>query len=161
MPKQDFNINTKSAYAGELYGITITNSQRNSYLANSDGKIQYGYAVKRVSDRKADVGVDSNGMIAGIVLRSLNNEQATRPGDGTVYFRKNDAMAVCEEGYVVVECTGAVAGGKVYVAADGTISSSATGNTQATNATFYLSTDDSGMAVVWVENYMGKTVAAA
>lgn len=161
MPKQDYNINTKSAYAGELYGLTVTNSQRNTYLANSDGKIQYGYAVKSVGNRRADVGVDANGMIAGIVLRSLNNEQAKRPGDGTVYFRANDAMSVVEEGYVVVECTGATAGGKVYVAADGTISASATGNTEATNAKFYLASDESGMAVIWVENYMGKSVATA
>jgi hypothetical protein len=161
MPKQDFNINTKSAYAGELYGITITNSQRNTYLANTDGKIQYGYAVKSVGGRRADVGVDSNGLIAGIVLRSLNNEQAKRPGDGTVYFRANDAMSVVEEGYVVVDCANATAGGKVYVATDGSLSADATGTTEATNARFYIDSDEFGMAVIWVENYLGKTVAAA
>ncbi|MBI0275418.1 hypothetical protein I6H07_06160 [Hafnia alvei] len=153
MPVQNFSINTKSGYAGDLYGITHTNSQRNTYIAD-DNSVSYGVAVNETSSRRCKAGINTNGILTGVAIRTLNNEAATRPSDGSVFFRSGDAIAVMEEGYIQVMVDTAVTkDGDVYIdPTDGSFHTTAgTSNVLAVNAIYYLDAPAGDVAVVWVE----------
>ncbi|MFZ4217054.1 structural cement protein Gp24 [Enterobacter ludwigii] len=162
MPVQDFSINTKAGYAGDLYGLTYTNSQRNTYIAKVANAISYGYAVKSDDGVSADVGSNADGTITGVVIRSLNMEQAKRPGDGSIFFGQGVAMAVLEEGYIQIDCTGARVGDDLYVTADGLFTTDAgAGGTAVINAAIFREADQYGLAVVWVENHLTFAAVSA
>lgn len=153
MPKQDFNINTKSGAAGDTYGINITNSQRNSYVA-ADDSIAYGVAVQKVGDRKCKAGILSTGEITGISMRSNNLEALNRPSDGTVKFRKGDVLSVMEGGYIQVIAQEAVAqDGTVYVDSITGLfyATKADGRVAAINCKYYLSASTGDIVPVYIE----------
>lgn len=102
MPKQDWNINTKEAYAGEQYGLATTNSQRLTYNAGAEMSV-YGLAVKQgATDKEVVVGHNA-GEILGITMREIKLESRTRPGDGTVLIPKGQPLGVMLEGPIMVK----------------------------------------------------------
>jgi len=154
MPEQNFTMNTKAGYAGDLYGLTFTNSQRNTYIASVGGTIEWGCAIKSTDNRTATAGINADGTINGVVIRALNVEQATRPGDGSVFYYEGTALAVLEEGYIQVDMSGAAVGGKVYVTSDGKFTTSSTDGTECTNASVFRAADSDGLTVLWIENHL-------
>lgn len=131
--------------------------QKLTYVAKVADAISYGYAVKSDDGVSADVGVNADGTITGVVIRSLNMEQAKRPGDGSIFFGKGVAMAVLEEGYIQIDCIGAQVGDDLYVTTDGKFTTDASaGGDAVTNANIFREADQFGLTVIWVENHLGK-----
>lgn len=132
MPKQDWNINTKEAYAGEQYGLATTNSQRLTYNAGVEMSA-YGIAVKQgASDREILPGSVS-GQILGVTMRELKLESRTRPSDGTVLIPKGQPLAVMLEGPVVVKLETAITDSSIGVSPDGGFGGVGGNYTKATN----------------------------
>lgn len=134
MPVQNYNINTRDAVAGVLYGMQQTRADVQTYFAEAD--IGYGRAVKAGAGAKGIVaGGDAH--VMGIALRSVNRENLSRPStDGFVTFVAGDAVPVCSDGRVNVniEASGAVVrGAPAYVLPNGNFTPVATGATLCTN----------------------------
>lgn len=133
MPKQDWNINTKEAYAGEQYGIATTNSQRLTFNAGAEMSV-YGLAVKQgATDKEILVGHNA-GEILGVTMRELKLESRTRPGDGTVLIPKGQPLGVMLEGPIMVKLKTAITGATIGVSDTGEFGGVASGYTEATNA---------------------------
>lgn len=134
MPKQDFNINTGFAAAGDVYGLAFTNSQRFTYKAEAEMGAYALAVVKGATSDSCKVG-NSEGEILGITMRQNVLESRTRPGDGTIVIPKGHPLAVMLEGPINVVAKTAVAGEDVYINdTTGEIGGSAgAGYTKATN----------------------------
>lgn len=137
MPKQDWNINTKPAYAGEQYGLATTNSQRLTYSTDA-AMDTYGVAVQQgVASNTVKVGHDA-GAILGITMRELKLESKTRPGDGTVLIPKGQPLGVMLEGAITVKLQTAITGKELGINPKGLFGAVASGTgdavyTKATN----------------------------
>ena len=132
MPKQDWNINTKPAYAGEQYGLATTNSQRLTYSTDAEMSV-YGLAVQQgAASNTIKVGHDT-GRVLGVTMRELKLESKTRPGDGTVLIPKGQPLAVMLEGAVVVKLKTAITDANIGVSAAGEFGGVASGYTKAVN----------------------------
>lgn len=119
MPKQDFTINTREAYAGEQYGLATTNSQRLTFNADADMSA-YGLAVSQgAAANSCKVGLTEKGSILGITMRELKLESRTRPGDGTVLIPKGYPLGVMLEGPIMVKLKTAITDATVGVSAAG------------------------------------------
>lgn len=118
MPKQDWNINTKEAYAGEQYGLATTNSQRLTYNAGAEMSA-YGVAVKQGATDKEIVAGHNAGEILGITMREIKLESRTRPGDGTILIPKGQPLGVMLEGPIMVKLATAIDSATVGVSAAG------------------------------------------
>lgn len=119
MPKQDFTINTREAYAGEQYGLATTNSQRLTFNADADMSA-YGIAVVQgAASNSCKVGLTAAGSILGITMRELKLESKTRPGDGTVLIPKGYPLGVMLEGPIMVKLKTAITSAAIGVSAAG------------------------------------------
>lgn len=170
---QDYNINTPDQVVGELYGISLTNSVRQSYI-NLDGAgqglpVAFGRTVRAVAghDRRAINGqAGSTGTkhaVKGITMRQINQMQQMIPGDGTIWYQAGDAMAVLEAGMISVnlETDTAVAGAFAFVdLADGTFHGAAgAGRIEATNVVFKTSGSAGDIVVVTITQANMQPVA--
>lgn len=132
MPKQDWSINTKEAYAGEQYGLATTNSQRLTFSTDA-AMTHFGLAVQQgVADNTIKVGHNA-GEVLGITMRQLNLEAATRPSDGTVAIPKGWPLGVMLEGPIMVKLVTAITDANIGISATGEFGGVASGYTQATN----------------------------
>lgn len=119
MPKQEWSINTKEAYAGEQYGLATTNSQRLTYSTDAEMSA-YGVAVVQgAAYNTIKVGLTAKGSILGITMRELKLESKTRPGDGTVLIPKGQPLGVMLEGPIMVKLETAITGETIGVSAAG------------------------------------------
>ena len=111
----DYNIYIRKEIVGNLYGLTYTNTDRES--AKCEGLVEWGQGVKVGSgDRKVVQGGVVSGVLYGIAIRSINREENTRPGDGTITYKLGEEAAVLREGTIAVMAKSAVTrGSKVYV----------------------------------------------
>lgn len=134
MPVQNYNINTRDAVAGVLYGMQQTRADIQTYFA--EGEIMYGRAVQDGANPKGIVA-GGEAHVLGIALRSIGRENKLRPSnDGFVTFVAGDAVPVCSDGRVNVniEASGAVVRGEAaYVLPNGNFTPTATGATKCTN----------------------------
>ncbi|QHJ79817.1 MAG: hypothetical protein [Caudoviricetes sp.] len=136
MPKQDWNINTGTGAAGDVYGLAFTNSQRFTYCLDADLKA-YGLGVQQgVRSDTVKIGANA-GQVLGITMRQNVNESATRPGDGTVLLKAGSAQAVMVEGPIQVKLKTAIT--------DRTIGVSATGEFGKVDATYIECTNVTAM----------------
>lgn len=147
MPLQDYNINTRDAVAGSLYGLSYTNSVRHTYINAGAELIPFGVAVQRVigEDRQCALGsalaADATGLIAGFSIRQVNREQEVRPGDGNISYALKSDVGVLHDGYmnVLLKAGAAVQGAAVHIdVTTGEIHGAAIAGTtaQATNVVF-------------------------
>jgi len=177
MPLQDYKLYTRDEVVGALYGISLTNSVRQSYanvLANGNpgAEVGFGLAVKRTDNaaagqtRTAALGVnatpDAEGdnavAIEGLTMRQINKQMTTVPGTGAIAYAPSEVMGVLIDGYIHVEvlagdtgATNAVLNAPVFVhAANGTIHSSpiAGATVQATNLVFDRNNDNGDIGLV-------------
>ena len=119
MPKQDWNINTQPAAAGDVYGLAFTNSQRLTYSTEAAMTV-YGVAVIQGAAANTIKAGMTNGAILGITMRENKLESNTRPGDGTVLIPKGQPLAVMLDGPINVRLKTAITSdGKVGVSAAG------------------------------------------
>lgn len=142
MPVQDYNINTRDAVVGQLYGMQQTRADIQTGMASAE--IEFGQALQNdpLSPRGVKPGMDPlTGKILGVALRQISREAKTRPSDGTVAYKVGEAIPVLQDGRVMIEV--ADAGqisvgqfpyvdnntGKFYIA-------TSTGRTLAGNVTF-------------------------
>lgn len=115
MPVQTYNINIQGAQAGDLYGLTYTNSLRESFRTAVE--CAAGKVVKRgASDREVTLGSAGAGMQFGVVIRQMVVESDFRPNTGAALFPIGSIVPVLLEGTIqLVTIGGATAGGAVYV----------------------------------------------
>lgn len=132
MPKQDFNINTGFAAAGDVYGLAFTNSQRFTYKAEAEMGAYALAVVKGATSDTCKVG-NSEGEILGITMRQNVLESKTRPGDGSIVIPKGHPLAVMIEGPINVVAKTAITSEEVGISAAGEFGGVATGYTKATN----------------------------
>lgn len=123
MPAQSYTINTGDGYEGQLYGLQQTRADIQTGFAENDGGISFGKAVAVGTGERGVVlgasGADAAVVhIAGISVRQIDREAATRPSDGTVVFRKGDTLPVMSDGRIVIKVADAgacVRGARVHV----------------------------------------------
>lgn len=132
MPKQDWNINTKEAYAGEQYGLATTNSQRLTYSTEAEMS-HYGLAVKQGAKANTIVVGHNAGEVLGITMRELKLESKTRPGDGTVLIPVGQPLGVMLEGPIMVKLVTAISSADIGISATGEFGGVAGSYTKATN----------------------------
>lgn len=134
----NYTVYIRKEIVGNLYGLTYTNTDRES--AKAAGLVMWGQGVKRgTTERSCAQGGVVEGTLYGIAIRSINREENTRPGDGTVSYKQNEEVAVLREGTIAVMAKSAVTkGGKVYVddATGEFYGAAGTGRTLALNAKF-------------------------
>lgn len=132
MPKQDWNINTRKAYAGTQYGLATTNSQRLTY--NTDAEMTaYGLAVQQgARSDTIKVGSDT-GRVLGITMRQDVLEAANRPSDGTIKIPKGQPLGVMLEGPINVKLVTAITDEAIGVSATGEFGGVAASYTKAVN----------------------------
>lgn len=118
MPKQDWNINTREAYAGEQYGLATTNSQRLTY--NTEAEMShYGLAVVQgAADNTIKVG-QVDGQILGITMRDIKLMSKTWPGNGEILIPVGQPLGVMLSGPIMVKLVTAISDKTVAVNADG------------------------------------------
>lgn len=134
MPKQDWNINTGKAYAGEMYGIAATNSQRLTY-STEDEQASYGLAVVQgTKDNLIKKGHDA-GAILGITMREIKLESKTRPGDGQILIPLGQPLTVMLSGPIMVKLKTAISDRTIGVSVDGEFGGVDGTYTAATNVT--------------------------
>ena len=111
----NYTVNIRKEVVGNLYGLTYTNSDRES--AKAAGLVMWGQGVKRGSTERSCVqGGVVDGKLYGIAIRSINREENTRPGDGTISYKQGEEVAVLREGTIAVVAKSAVdKDGMVYV----------------------------------------------
>ena len=111
----NYTVYIRKELVGNLYGLTYTNSDRESAMAA--GLVNWGQGVKRgTGERKCIQGGVVGGMLYGIAIRSINREENTRPGDGTISYKQGEEVAVLREGTIAVMAKSAVTrDGQVYV----------------------------------------------
>lgn len=134
MPKQDFTINTAPAFAGDVYGLAFTNSQRLTYSTEA-AMTTYGVGV--LQGAKANtikVGVNP-GPILGVTIREDKLEAALRPSDGTVLIPIGQPLAVMLEGAINVLFQTAITGKAIGVNATGQFGAVGGDYVEVTNAT--------------------------
>lgn len=132
MPKQDFNINTKSAAAGDVYGLAFTNSQRLTYITE-DAQTAYGLAVQQGAKANTiKVGSDA-GEVLGVTMRQNIVESARRPGDGSLVLVAGTPLAVMLDGPINVKLNTAINSADIGINAKGEFGGVADGYTKATN----------------------------
>lgn len=132
MPKQDWNINTEAAYAGEQYGLATTNSQR--LTCNTEAEMSsFGIAVVRGSKERTCKPGHAAGVVYGITMRQLNKEAAKRPSDGTVLLPVGTPMGVMLEGAITVKLKTPITDKTIYVNAAGEFGGAGAGFTKAVN----------------------------
>ena len=177
MPMQDYTVNTRDFVVGQLYGISMTNSVRQSYSnldengAGSD--IGFALAVQRVAghDRRAIAGVGEGAdgdtvHIFGLTMRQINTEQDTYPGTGEVSYHAGDVMGVLHDGMLTVEVAGsaaAVADAPCFVnRTTGEIAAEAgAGYVQAANMSFQSSGEAGSIVVATITQAVMTPVAIA
>lgn len=143
MPVQSYDINTPDFQVGNVYGLTYTNSVRESFKAKV--ALAQGQVVKRSADREVTLGSAGAGQQFGVVIRQLTNESDFRPNTGAAPYPVGSIVPVLLEGSIyVTTVAAAAAGGDVYVnSTTGAITSAATaGYVKASNMKF----DSSGGA---------------
>ena len=138
MPVQSYNINTPDFQVGNVYGLTYTNSVRESFRAKV--ALAQGQVVKRgTTEREVDLGSAGAGQQFGIVIRQIKNESDFRPNTGAAPYPVGSIVPVLLEGSIyVTTVAAAAAGGDVYVnSTTGAITSAATaGYVKASNMKF-------------------------
>lgn len=118
MPVQAYNINTRDAVEGQLYGLQQTRADIQTGFAEDADGVGFGKAVQYGAGERGYKKGSAVAHIAGITIRQIDREAAKRPSDGTVVFRKGDTLPVCSDGRVVVKVADAgqaVHGAKVFV----------------------------------------------
>ena len=134
MPKQDWNINTGEAYAGEQYGLATTNSQRLTY-STEVAMSHYGLAVQQGAKYNTCKLGHASGQILGVVMRQNILESKTRPGDGTINIPVGQPLGIMLEGPIMVKLVTAITDSKVGVSDAGEFGGVAPGTyTECTNA---------------------------
>lgn len=99
MPMQEYNINTRDAVAGSLYGLQQTRADIQTVFA--EDAIPFGVAVKiGAGERGVLPGADE--IVLGIALRQIDREADKRPSDGSTSFKTGDTLPLCQEGRVNV-----------------------------------------------------------
>lgn len=163
MPVQDYNINTRDAVAGQIYGISTTNAVRHSWKLE-DAPLGFGQAMIKTGDRSghsvpeahADTAITADFFVGGLSIRQVNREQATRPGDGNVNYAVDDIVGVLLEGFMQVQVgnTGFTFGSPVYVdVTTGEFFGAAGANRfKATNMRFESSGAGNEIAIVQIAN---------
>lgn len=123
MPVQSYNINTRDAVAGQVYGSSH-NQMIHSLRLESDSGLDFGLPVLKSGDRDAkdiptansDSAIVADFFVGGLAIRQVNREQASRPGTGEIKLASGEIIGVLLEGFMQVEFQDVVvAGGDVYV----------------------------------------------
>ena len=145
MPVQSYTINTRDAIAGQLYGMQQSRADIASAFVETGAGIGFGLACK-VGTGARGVELGGAAHVAGISVRQIDREAATRPSDGTVVFRKGEALPLLKEGSI-----------NVKVADAGTMVSGAVAHVNAATGEFSIAGGTATTNVTWVLN---GTVAA-
>lgn len=97
MPKQAFTINCPPGMAGDLYGMTATNTQRLSFFTE-EVHTAYGLGVSTGAKNNSIKLGPEGSYLLGITLRNNELEAAKRPSDGSVGIPENYPQAVLVSG---------------------------------------------------------------
>ena len=128
MPVQDYNINTRNAVAGQVYGLNgaaakIIESWELVENVDANDTLAYGEPVLRTAARACSnfVGVVADQDVAGFAVRQVHREINSRATLGSTTFdnesgyKINDTVAVLRFGAIQVEVAEAVVtGGDVF-----------------------------------------------
>lgn len=133
MPKQDWNINTQPAAAGDVYGLAFTNSQRLTFNTEV-AMTKYGVAVKQGAASNTIAAGHDTGQILGVTIRENKLEAATRPSDGTVGIPVGQPLAVMMSGPINVLLKTAITSADIGVNTAGEFGGVAGAYTACTNA---------------------------
>jgi hypothetical protein len=118
MPVQEYKINIRKSVVGALYGMSYTNSERQSGKVLDVDGAGFGLAVKAgAEDRTVEIGVEDTGIVYGVSIRAVNMEQTTYPGTGEIKYKKGAQMAFVREGTIQVRVNSgaSVVQGEVFV----------------------------------------------
>lgn len=149
MPVQtSYDLYTRDAVVGALYGISLTNSVRHTYinqLADATD-IGFGVAISRVAglgnERQCILGGAAKAVIDGISMRQINKQMQVIPGTGAIAYKPGEAVGVLRDGFINVKLeTGsaaAVVGAAAWFHNDTGLvrADTAAGYTVSTNVTF-------------------------
>lgn len=102
MPVQEYKINTRDAVVGSLYGLQQTRADIQTVFVENTAGIGFGVAVN-IGAGERGVVLGGAAHVTGISIRQLDREALTRPSDGTVVFRKGDALPMLTEGRINVK----------------------------------------------------------
>lgn len=127
MPKQTYNINTRDAVVGQIYGIhysaKVVDSWELEENVNADDVLKYGEPLLRTGSRacKNFAGVTANQAVAGFAVRQVHRENDNRPAKGNgIYdneasYKVGQTVAVLRSGAIQVEVAETVVqGGNVF-----------------------------------------------
>lgn len=110
MPVQDYNINTRNAVAGQLYGLQQTRADIQTRIAAASIGFGLGIVDAAATDSRS-VSLATGGKVA-VSVRQINREQDTRPGDGNVSFKAGEALPALFDGRIIVHVEDGAAGDK-------------------------------------------------
>lgn len=127
MPAQTYNINTRNAVVGQIYGIHYASKVVDSWLleANVDANdiLSYGEPLLRTGSRACSnfVGVAADQAVAGFAVRQVHRENDNRPAIGNAIYDNESSykvgttVAVLRSGAIQVLLAEAVTvGGAVF-----------------------------------------------
>lgn len=160
MPKQDWNINTQPAMAGDVYGLAFTNSQRLTFSTEAEMSA-FGVAVIQGAKANTIKAGNTSGEILGITMRQNVLEARTRPSDGTIRIPAGQPLAVMLEGPINVLLKTAITSADIGINANGEFGGVAAGYTKATNVKALAWPAAAGDVVaVYVATALPKAAAA-
>lgn len=140
MPVQQYNINTRDALPGQLYGLQQTRADIQTAFVEDAAGIGFGVACKvGVGPRGVTLGGAAH--VAGISVRQIDREPLNRPSDGTIVFKKGDTLPLLSDGRINVRVAAAgtmVRGAPVFVD-EVTGEFGATGTLKCTNVVWGMS----------------------
>lgn len=127
MPAQNYNINTRDAVVGQIYGIhyaaKVVDSWELEENVDANDTLAYGEPLLRTGSRACSnfAGVTADQDVAGFAVRQVHRENDNRPAKGSsIYdneasYKVGDTVAVLRSGAIQVEVAEAVAvGGDVF-----------------------------------------------
>lgn len=140
MPVQQYNINTRDALPGQLYGLQQTRADIQTAFVEDAAGIGFGVACKvGVGPRGVTLGGAAH--VAGISVRQIDREPLTRPSDGTVVFKKGEALPLLSDGRINVKVAtaGAMVRGAAVFVNSTTGEFGVTGDVECTNVVWGVS----------------------
>ncbi|CAC9972278.1 hypothetical protein [Aeromonas phage PVN02] len=140
MPVQQYKINTPDALPGQLYGLQQTRADiQTAFVEDADG-IGFGVACKvGVGPRGVKLGGAAH--VAGISVRQIDREPLNRPSNGTIVFKKGEALPLLSDGRINVRVAkaGTMKRGEPVFVDAATGEFGATGTLKCTNVVWGLS----------------------
>lgn len=108
MPVQNYNINTRDAVAGALFGMSATRADIQTRFNTGATEIFAGQAVDTDGVGRGVTLGTAVAKVYGISIRQVNREMNVIPGQGVIGYAQGEDLGVVSDGRIVVEVLDAI-----------------------------------------------------